>query len=92
VYQNDKNEYGCPLHEQSGRVGVRDFDMIVARLSPELRAAFESERAARRAELKRLRSPRRFTRRPRTRRGFSRAERALAALRRGEWIRCFQGR
>ena len=47
MYQDQKNEYGCPLHHQSGSMAVRDFDAIVERLPPELRAAFEAERAAR---------------------------------------------
>jgi hypothetical protein len=51
VYEDEKNEYGCLLHNQSGRMGVRDFDAIVERLSPELQAAFKAERAARWAEL-----------------------------------------
>ena len=51
MYQNDLNEYGCPLRDQTGSVGVRNFDAVVARLEPDLRAAFEAERAARRAEL-----------------------------------------
>jgi hypothetical protein len=32
-------------------MGVQNFDMIVALLAPELRIAFEAERAARQAEL-----------------------------------------
>jgi hypothetical protein len=53
MYQNDTNEYGCPLRDQTGSVGVQNFDMIVARLAPELRDAFEAERAARQVELDR---------------------------------------
>jgi len=52
MYQDNMNEYGCPLFEQSGRAGIRDFDAIVARLAPELRLAFEAERAACRLEMK----------------------------------------
>jgi hypothetical protein len=51
MYQNETNEYGCPLCEQTGAVGVQDFDAIIARLAPDLRAAFEAERAACQAEL-----------------------------------------
>jgi hypothetical protein len=53
MYEDNKNEYGCPLFEQNGQAGIRDFDAIVARLAPELRLAFEAERAARCLELKR---------------------------------------
>lgn len=51
MYQNETNEYGCPLCEQTGAVGVRNFDAIIAQLGPDLRAAFEAERAACQAEL-----------------------------------------
>ncbi len=51
MYQNETNEYGCPLCEQTGAVGVQNFDAIIARLAPDLRAAFEAERAACQAEL-----------------------------------------
>jgi len=51
MYENEQNQYGCSLRNQSGRMAVRDFDAIVERLSPELRAAFIAERAARYAEL-----------------------------------------
>jgi hypothetical protein len=51
MYQNDINEYGCPLRDQSGSVGVQNFDLIIGLLAPELRAAFEAERAACQAEL-----------------------------------------
>ena len=51
MYQNDTNEYGCPLREQTGSMGVQNFDMIIALLAPDLRIAFEAERAARQAEL-----------------------------------------
>jgi hypothetical protein len=53
MYQNDLNEYDCPLRDQTGAVGVRNFDMIIAGLAPDLRAAFEAERAACEAELAR---------------------------------------
>ncbi len=42
---------GCPLRNQTGIVAIRDFDAILASLSPELRAAFAQERAARQAEI-----------------------------------------
>ena len=51
MYQNETNEYGCPLYDQTGAVGVQNFDAIIARLAPDLRAAFEAERAACQAEL-----------------------------------------
>ncbi len=54
MYQDEKNEYGCSLQNQKGSMGVQDFDAIVERLSPALRAAFEAERAARWAELERF--------------------------------------
>jgi hypothetical protein len=53
MYQNDTNEYGCPLRDQTGGAGVQNFDAIVARLAPDLRAAFEAERTACQAELER---------------------------------------
>jgi len=51
MYQNETNEYGCPLCAQTGALGVQNFDAIIARLTPDLRAAFETERAACQAEL-----------------------------------------
>ena len=51
MYQNETNEYGCPLCDQTGALGVQNFDAIIARLAPDLRAAFEAERAACQAEL-----------------------------------------
>lgn len=51
MYSDDKNEYGCPLRNQTGPAGVQNFVEIIAGLSPELRAAFEAERMARQAEL-----------------------------------------
>ena len=51
MYQNDINEYGCPLRDQTGSVGVQNFDLIIGLLAPELLVAFEAERAARQAEL-----------------------------------------
>lgn len=51
MYQNETNEYGCPLREQTGALAVQNFDAIIARLAPDLRAAYEAERAARQAEL-----------------------------------------
>jgi hypothetical protein len=53
MYQNETNENGCPLCEQTGAVGVQNFDAVIARLAPDLRAAFEAERAACQAELDR---------------------------------------
>jgi|HigsolmetaAR202D_1030399.scaffolds.fasta_scaffold00038_38 hypothetical protein len=40
------NQYGCPLQGQTGRDAIKDFDAIIARLSPDQRQAFERERAA----------------------------------------------
>ena len=51
MYPNEQNEYGCPLRNQSGASAVQDFDAIIRGLPPELRAAFEQERAARQAEI-----------------------------------------
>jgi hypothetical protein len=51
MYKDEKNEYGCPLHNQSGYDGVINFAATIDQLSPELRALFEAERAARQAEL-----------------------------------------
>lgn len=51
MYQNETNEYSCPLYEQTGTAAVQNFDAIIARLAPDLRAAFEAERAACQAEL-----------------------------------------
>jgi hypothetical protein len=51
MYQNETNEYGCPLCDQTGAAGVQNFNAIIARLAPDLRAAFEAERAACQAEL-----------------------------------------
>ena len=51
MYQDEKNEYGCPLYFQNGAMTIHNFAAIVEGLPPELRAAFEAERAARRAEL-----------------------------------------
>ena len=47
---NERNTYGCPLHNQSGADGIKNFELLVARLSADERAAFEAERAARNAE------------------------------------------
>ena len=51
MYHNETNQYGCPLCEQTGVVAVQNFDAIIALLAPDLRAAFEAERAACQAEL-----------------------------------------
>jgi hypothetical protein len=42
---------GCPLRDQRGVDAVCDFNAILAALPPELRAAFDAERAVRQAEL-----------------------------------------
>jgi hypothetical protein len=51
VYQDTENEYGCPIRFQSGPQSIINFESIISRLAPEQRAAFESERADRQAEL-----------------------------------------
>jgi hypothetical protein len=56
MYQDNRNEFGCPLLNQRGAEGVRDFHAIIAQLSPPQRAAFELERDMRRRELERLRA------------------------------------
>jgi len=50
MHPDEQNACGCPLRNQTGIVAIRDFDAILASLSPELRAAFAQERAARQAE------------------------------------------
>ena len=55
MYQNNRNDFGCPLINQRGPEGVRDFQAIIAQLSPPLRAAFELERDMRTHELERIR-------------------------------------
>lgn len=47
---NERNSYGCPLHNQSGADGIKNFELIVAQLSAAERAAFEAERAARHSD------------------------------------------
>lgn len=51
MYLNDVNASGCPLRNQHGAASVIDFEAMLERLSPEMRSAFEAERAARQAEL-----------------------------------------
>ena len=50
MHPDEQNAYGCPLRNQTGIVAIHDFDAILAALTPELRAAFAQERAARQAE------------------------------------------
>ena len=50
MYENDQNEYGCPLRFQTGAAAVKNFDALIELLAPELRADFESERDERQAE------------------------------------------
>lgn len=57
MYKDETNEHGCPLRNQTGAAAIRNFIDIIAALSPELRAAFEAERAARQAELESYRRP-----------------------------------
>ena len=51
MHPDEQNAYGCPLRNQTGIAAIHDFDAILAGLSPELRAAFEHERATRQAEI-----------------------------------------
>lgn len=51
MHPDEQHAYGCPLRNQTGMIAIHDFDAILAGLSPELRAAFEQERAARQAEI-----------------------------------------
>ncbi len=51
MHPDEQNASGCPLRNQTGIVTIHDFDAILAGLSPELRAAFEQERAARQVEI-----------------------------------------
>jgi hypothetical protein len=55
MYQNNRNAFGCPLSNQTGEAGVRNFSNIVNSLPPDLRQAFERERAARQRELEQVR-------------------------------------
>ena len=43
--KDDINVYSCPLHNQTGSDAIKNFDKIIAQLSPEQRAIFEAERA-----------------------------------------------
>lgn len=45
------NTTDCPLRNQTGDEAVIDFTRIIAQLPSDLRAAFEAEQAARRAEI-----------------------------------------
>ena len=38
MYQNETNEYGCPLCAQTGAVAVQNFESLIARLAPEVDA------------------------------------------------------
>ena len=49
--REEREERGCPLRNQTGAAAVKHFAALLERLSPELRSAFEAERAARQAEL-----------------------------------------
>lgn len=40
----------CPLHNQTGSDAIKNFDKIIAQLSPEQRAVFENERANQEAD------------------------------------------
>lgn len=51
IYEQKPSEYSCPLRFQTGAAGVKNFDTLIERLPPDQRAAFESERAERQAEL-----------------------------------------
>jgi hypothetical protein len=43
-YPNGRNSFGIPLYNQVGHHGISNFDVLVAALSPTLRAIFEEER------------------------------------------------
>ena len=45
-YPNNTNDKGCPLYNQTGDVAVKHFALLIARLPPELRVAYERERRA----------------------------------------------
>ena len=45
------NATDCPLCNQTGDEAIRDFTRIIDQLPSDLRAAFEAEQAARRAEI-----------------------------------------
>src|SRR4051812_36327424 len=47
MYQNQKNQYGCPLLHQHGTLAVQNFEAIIQQLPLRQRVAFEAERAAR---------------------------------------------
>jgi hypothetical protein len=51
VYQDGQNEYGCPIRFQTGAQGIQNFEALIKRLAPDQRAAFETERAEREAEI-----------------------------------------
>jgi len=50
-YPNGRNGHNCPLYHQTGEEAVYGFASLIARMSPEDRAAFERERLALQAEL-----------------------------------------
>ena len=51
MYADEKNEFGCSLRNQTGAETVQGFNLLLASLSPELRATFEVERREREREL-----------------------------------------
>jgi hypothetical protein len=51
MHPDQQHAHYCPLRNQTGIAAIHDFDLILAGLSPELRAAFEHERATCQAEL-----------------------------------------
>jgi hypothetical protein len=51
MHPDQQHAHYCPLRNQTGIIAIHDFDAILAGLPPELRAAFEQERAARQAEI-----------------------------------------
>lgn len=50
-YPGDVNAQGVPLVGQNGEQAIKNFQLILSRLSPAERAAFEQLRAQARAEL-----------------------------------------
>lgn len=50
MHQDEQNEYGCPIRNQTGIATIKNFTALVEQLSPDLREAFEAERKERREE------------------------------------------
>lgn len=50
MYTNETNEFGCSLRNQTGAEAMQGFELLLASLPTELRAAFEAERSEREQE------------------------------------------